>query len=149
MIVRAKKGCQDLLAASFLRRSTRPSSVYISDGTIYVVYGIGWGNAKLLFGETTAVEILDDFGNLTTAPMELFEIICDQVYEGWRVRLIDDSVICWPELFFQKYFFDDLSEGVPEVVAAFKNLRANIDRHAQAVTVKGVGILLTEVVKKC
>lgn len=69
-------------------------------------------------------ELVDDYGNLTFAPIAAFEVIDGAVPDLWRVDVRDGDVLIWPDIFYREFFFDDLSEGVPECVAAFRNLRS-------------------------
>lgn len=64
---------------------------------------------------------------LCSVPLCLFEIVDARVSRTWEVRLADDgSLAMWPPSFFQEYYFDDLFEGVPEVVSDFETVKRAI-----------------------
>ncbi|TCV90940.1 hypothetical protein [Biostraticola tofi] len=57
------------------------------------------------------------------APMCLFNIVDDRLSSYWKLRKRSEHGISfWPEEFYQEYFHDDLSDGVPEVVDIYKQV---------------------------
>jgi hypothetical protein len=97
----------------------------VSIGQEYLVYGM-----TFLSG-VPWVELLEDFGYLFSVPLCLFEVTDDRVSRHWRVRSsADGRVSFWPPSFYREYYFDDLIEGVPQVLEDFRNVRALIESEA-------------------
>lgn len=57
------------------------------------------------------------------APLCLFEIVDDRPSKYWKIhKHSDDEISLWPEEFYQEYFHDDLTDGVPEVVKIYNRV---------------------------
>jgi hypothetical protein len=57
------------------------------------------------------------------APMCLFAITDERPSSYWKIKKIDENKISlWPEEFYQEYFHDDLSDGIPEVISIYKQV---------------------------
>lgn len=122
MRLQPKSDWKDILA-----RANKSSPVFVSAGGEYVAYGLSWPT-RSLFEPGCICTIVDDDGHLVSAPLAIFEIIDDRCSSTWRVRKgVDGSVFMWPEAFYAEFFFDDLSEGFPEVVSAFKAAKSLMD----------------------
>lgn len=102
----------------------RTPTFFIRAGQEHTVYGLSWLREPAVAGWAGPVcEITDDHGNLVSAPIEIFDVIDSHVPDVWRVVKGDSGVFLWPEVFLKDFFFDDLSEGVPECVEEFRNLQ--------------------------
>jgi hypothetical protein len=94
----------------------------LSVGREYFVYGL-----TFLSGAPW-VEILEDFGYLYSAPLCLFEITDARVSRYWQLQIGPDStVMLWPPSFYREYYFDDLIEGVPDILDDFRKVRTQIE----------------------
>ena len=92
----------------------------------YVVFGLTLHSSSDARGLNAKFELLDDFGNLVSAPMDLFHVVEGSVSPCWTLKIVDGSILVWPAEFFERYFHDDLSEGLPEAVKAFSRVRSRI-----------------------
>lgn len=101
--------------------------LYVSSDKEYVVYGLAWRVGSSALGTGFFCEIADDYGNLVSAPIDVFEIVNQELSSTWKVTKRSDAVLIWPDLFLQEFFFDDFSEGVPGVVEQFRNLQREFD----------------------
>ena len=99
---------------------TLPREYFISESNNYAVRGLTFFDYPRIRPES--FEILDDYGNLISIPQRLFNIIDDSLPRCWVARRRNGTLCIWPELFFREFFFDDLSERVPDVVRAFADL---------------------------
>jgi len=127
MRIQARGDWQDVLAGIGDQLGKPPPTLFVTANKQYTVYGLSWHTASSVYGMGFLYEVVDDHGNVVSAPMDAFDIVDDRISTTWLVRKRGDSVFFWPELFFQKFFFDDLSEGVPEVVEAFRGLKNAIE----------------------
>lgn len=60
---------------------------------------------------------------IISVPLCLFDIVDDRPSAYWRIKkLSEHEISLWPEEFYQEYFHDDLSDGVPEVVDIYKKV---------------------------
>ena len=100
------------------------STLFLGAGTEYTVFGLSLHRESSIYrGGTLVCKVIDDYGNLTSAPIGIFDVIDGSMPKEWRIEKRFDGVFMWPDLFHREFFFDDLSEGVPECVAEFRNLR--------------------------
>lgn len=93
-------------------------------GREYTVYGLS------ILGGSVWVDIVeyqrDDFCVLV--PLCLFGILDDRLSKYWHLRILENGEIyLLPEVFYTPYFQDDLTEGVPEAVDGFKQIKELID----------------------
>jgi hypothetical protein len=97
-------------------------------GKEYIVYGL-----SILSG-TPWIYILNNAETyIYSEPLSLFEIIDSRVSKYWEIRTEDDGTLFfWPHSFFQPYYHDDLSEGIPEVVKDFQRVKELIDAEANS-----------------
>lgn len=88
-------------------------------GQEYVVFGL-----TFLSG-IPWVEILRQSGTyLYSVPLCLFDIVDGSVSKYWVAKADQDGdFFLWPPSFYQPYYHDDLSEGVPEVAKDFQRVR--------------------------
>lgn len=113
---------------------------HVTPGKEYIVFGLSIGiddesaDCKGLW-----IEYLTDFENLITAPICLFEFVESTPSTHWELRVRKNgSVALWPSSFYREYFFEDVSEGVPEVLADFRAVRKIIE--AEAIERKAAGV---------
>ena len=97
----------------------------ITPGMVYLVLGMSFFNKSTIYGNAAFVHITDDSGSWRQIPLLLFEIADPHVSRYWEVRQLEDGeTALFPESFYQKYYFDKLTDGVPEVVADFNDVYA-------------------------
>ena len=101
-------------------------------GKEYLVLGITIPLGNPAHPRGVGLEIERDGGTVLTIPLALFEITDDRVSRFWKARVLETPVgrcLClWPEEFYATYFFDDLSEGFPEVVRTYLAVRERLER---------------------
>lgn len=92
-------------------------------GEIYTVLGL---NHSLRQGTT----ILDmPYYYIFPTPLCLFDIVDDRPSSYWKIKKLSDyEISLWPEEFYQEYFHDDLSDGVPEVVEIYKSVLERLEK---------------------
>lgn len=62
-------------------------------------------------------------------PLCLFNIVDDRPSNYWKIKKISEyELTLWPEEFYQEYFHDDLSDGVPEVVILYKQVVERLEK---------------------
>lgn len=92
---------------------------YVALG-LEVWYGVVW------------VEIAENERTVTSAPLFLFEIIDGQLSQHWTARQENEGLVrLWPELFFERAFHDRLSNGDPQLVSRFAELRRTLESEAR------------------
>ena len=97
----------------------------------YLSYGIVFFMSSGVYGTGVYVNVIEDAGHLIHVPLCLFEITDARASTYWEVRLLQgSSVALWPKSFHAEYYFDDLFEGVPGVVADFKIVRNMMESEA-------------------
>ena len=104
--------------------STHISSVYeLSQGHEYTILGIMFAVQSSIFGSTALFEVRDDAGRCYSVPTCLFEIVDPRPSRWWIAKQLGDfNFVLWPHEFYQEFFHDDLSNGLPERVAEFESL---------------------------
>jgi hypothetical protein len=123
MRVRVVREWERILSAVCLGTG-REVTLFVTAEKEYTVYGMSWHKCSSLFGQPMlACEITDNYGNLISAPIDIFDVADGRIPDIWRIEKREDAVLLWPEVFLNKFFFDDLSEGVPECVHAFQNIK--------------------------
>jgi hypothetical protein len=70
------------------------------------------------------IDCLNMYGHISFAPIDLFEVVDNNVSRYWRIKIWEDNEISFSpkEYYENEYFHDDLSEDIPEVVAKFHDL---------------------------
>lgn len=122
MKVVASDAWRDILASKCKERSEpRAPTLFVTAGKAYTVYGVSFRNVVGSGG--SFLEVLDDYGNLVSAPADVFQIVDGSIPQLWVARMKEDGLCLWPEAFFAKYFFDDLSDGEPEALSKFADVR--------------------------
>src|SRR5690348_16577289 len=113
-------------------RFLKERAFHVTPGKEYIVFGLSIGiddesaDCKGLW-----IEYLTDFENLIAAPICLFEFVERTPSTHWERRVRKNgSVDLCPSSFYREYFFEDISEGVPEVVADFRAVRKIIEAEA-------------------
>lgn len=101
--------------------------LFVARGKAYTVYGLSLPRDSAVYRAGQILcHLVDDHGNLVFAPIGVFDVTDDAIPEIWRVAVHDGDVVFWPDIFHREYFFDDLSDGDPECVAAFQYLRSQL-----------------------
>lgn len=101
--------------------------LFVNPESHYEVYGLSWRTPSSVFGTTCLLcEIMDDYGNLTSAPIDLFEVTEREVPWFWRTVTSKDAVLLWPDAFLREYFHDDYSNDDPEALLEFEKLQSQI-----------------------
>ena len=93
----------------------------ITPNNEYTVLGVYFSNESV-FMKGITFEICSDVQMIETVPACLFEIIDSRVSQFWHAKQSDNSFLLWPKEFYQEFFHDDLTDGVPEVVETFKKV---------------------------
>lgn len=104
------------------------SKLALSYNRAYLVLGLSWPARSVLYGQVAHCHLVDDDGNLFAAPLGIFSILDPTVPANWMAKSGEGSVFLWPGLFYREFFFDDLSEGVSEVVTEFRDLKVGMER---------------------
>lgn len=90
----------------------------ITPGNVYTVLGI-----RFILGTTyqngVIFEIKDDLGYIASISSCLFEVEDTRSSSFWRAKIDGTALLLWPKEFYTRYFHDDLTDGVPEVVKLF------------------------------
>lgn len=96
----------------------------------YIVYCVS------ILGGAPWVDIISESGLYCySVPLCLFDIIDNRVSRYWKIQICDDGdILFWPKSFYKPYYHDDLSEGIPEVVADFLKVKKLIDEEASSET---------------
>jgi hypothetical protein len=114
----------DEIASQYKIDHTGRYEIQLRVGNVYKVYSVTSFFENNYFGACSQFEIEDDNGELSNVPAYLFEVVDPMPSLGW-VGIIDKGFVqfSYPELRV-KYFAEDLSEGEPEAVLAWSELRA-------------------------
>ena len=114
----------------------REQAFHVSAGKEYAVFGLEFAvNAKTR-GTGAWIEIISDYGHLGGAPLCLFEVLDPRVSRFWELREWPDGITLWPPSFYRRYYHDDLSENVPEVMQDFRRVRAEIESEFAGPTIE-------------
>lgn len=99
-------------------------SVYdLEPGREYTILAVLFVARFSIYGSTALFEIRDDFGRCFSVPACLFDIVDPRPSMNWRGKQLDNgSLALWPEEFYEDFFHDQLSDGVPSKVEAFERL---------------------------
>lgn len=63
------------------------------------------------------------------APVCLFKIVDERPSLYWKIKQLSEyEISLWPEEFYQEYFQDDLTDGVPEVVEIYKSVVERLEK---------------------
>lgn len=74
------------------------------------------------------VQLPSDSGYIMHVPLCLFSVTDDRGSRYWRIEVHPNGdLTLWPESFYREYYHDDLIEGVSEVVADYKRVRAEME----------------------
>lgn len=96
-------------------------SGYIKLNDEFLVYGLSIEKG------INYVDIYDG-NHLIGVPINLFKVIDNRISKYWEIKVYDDETITlWPKEFYTKYFHDNLSEGDPETVKAFKEAKEKMN----------------------
>jgi len=100
----------------------------VTVGKKYVVLGVAFHINLPGFGTGVQIQFVNDNGNIGFAPLFLFEIIDGRPSRHWEARFDEDgSFQLQPSSFYKKYYHDDLSDGVEEVVEDFNRVRGLLE----------------------
>lgn len=111
----------------------RRQSFRVTVGSEYLVLGLMFVMNSNLFGTGLVVRFVDDDGNFAFAPLFMFEIVNGSPSKYWMARFHEDGTFeLQPPSFYKEYYDDDLSEGVPEIVADFRRVMGLLEAEASA-----------------
>lgn len=97
-------------------------------GTEYVVVGLQFAVNSNVLGTGVWLHLVNDFEQLSWAPLALFEISDRRVSSLWRVDdTAENQLRVWPELLYTPFFHDDLGEGDPSATVAFAELLQQLE----------------------
>lgn len=66
---------------------------------------------------------------IISVPLCIFEIVDNRPSQYWKIQKRSEyEISLWPEEFYQEYFHDDLSDGVPEVVEIYKRVVERLEK---------------------
>lgn len=92
-------------------------------GKSYLVLGISFYIKASIFGKGLIFEIEDSDGEPASVPACLVIVEDPRASSLWELRINPGKVVhLWPPSFYQEFYHDDLSEGVPEVVEDYKRV---------------------------
>ncbi|EPS8495175.1 hypothetical protein ACVH8U_004141 [Yersinia enterocolitica] len=95
-------------------------------GETYTVLGI---HTQAGYYAGTMLHMPSPGGYIIPTPLCLFEVIDDRPSRYWRIQKYDDyHITLWPEEFYQEYFHDDLSDGVPEVIEIYNSVVKRLEK---------------------
>jgi len=96
-------------------------------GQEYTVLGINCLSTSRI-NKGTAFLLRDDIGRCSFVPICLLEVSNPSPSKFWVARIDNEFDFClWPKEFCIEYFLDDLTNGIPEVVAAFDQVCRELD----------------------
>ena len=133
MIVKCKALRPTPAEAATLGISTRPSEAYsVTLHKTYVVLGLSFLHHDTShLGRGTALAITDNENYMVHAPLVLFEMVDRRVSAKWICNENALGNLClYPPSFFEEYYFDDLIEGMPNVVADFRKVYAELSEES-------------------
>ena len=112
-----------------------PQPIYsgsLTIGKLYTVLGMFFAPQLMdYFAGQPAVEIKDDVGNLSSCPLFMFEVVEQTPSKYWKIKYSESgNLTLYPESFYQEYYHDDLSEGIPEVEADFVMVCETLEKEA-------------------
>jgi hypothetical protein len=98
----------------------------------YLVIGINIYQGAIIYGTGIYVQILNDDKIWAQLPIDLFEIRDKKVSKHWEASKTSESEfsIC-PREFNKEYFYDDLTEMVPEVVKLFRGIYTKLEEESK------------------
>lgn len=90
----------------------------------YIVIGISFHINLPGFGTGVQIQFFNDDDNLAFAPLSMFDIIDARPSRYWNARFYDDgSLEFQPPSLYRKYYHDDLSDGIPNIVDDMMHIR--------------------------
>jgi len=100
----------------------------VTPGRTYTVIGLTMVAGSWASGVGVALDLLDDFGRWSIQPLFLFEVVDPRPSQYWIAKKVGEAELAlWPESFFQDFYHDHLTDGLPEEVADFKRVCALLD----------------------
>lgn len=95
-------------------------------GETYTVLGI---HTQTGYYAGTMLHMPSPSGYVIPTPLCLFDVIDDRPSSYWRIRKYDDChLTLWPEEFYQEYFHDYLSDGVPELIEIYNRVVEQLEK---------------------
>jgi hypothetical protein len=111
----------DLERLGFVRSGSRDFD--LTPGKFYLVIGLTCNEKPSAYGRGVILEVIDDFGRWSMAPICLFHVTDPRPSRYWTVQKYGDMGLqLLPESFFRDYYHDLLTDGDPEVVADFERV---------------------------
>lgn len=104
-----------------------PPEPFINNDRTYYVYEICFSSSSFYYPNIISIRIIDDFDNLILVPLIIFRIVDGCMPPVWRFIMNDHGFLIGPDLFREKYFFDDVSEREPKAVADLLELRRKVE----------------------
>jgi len=96
---------------------------YVTPGKEYLVLALTAVAGDSAYGPGVTVDVLDDFERWSIKPLFLFEVVDPRPSRYWLAKKVGEAELAlWPESFFQDFYHDHLTDGVPDVVADFKRV---------------------------
>ncbi len=136
MIVQCVKNeVDDSLATEInVGRAGRRKYFSVEVGKQYVVMGLSYKPKTEMFGNSPVVQVVDKDGALIFIPLALFEIIDSSPSEYWRVKWDSEGfLMLYPEPFYERYFHEDLMEGVGEIRKIFEEVVCLLEEEARKI----------------
>lgn len=114
----------EYLAKTVNLKEGSPRLYDLTQNKEYTVLGLSYFINSDIYAGYPVVEIKNDAGGLTSAPLFLFNIIDDTPSIHWHIKFDkeEDFLQMWPKSFYQDFYFDDLSEGEPDIVDDFNEV---------------------------
>ena len=101
---------------------------HVTIGNEYLVLALEFVDKSEFYGAGVVLEMRDDFGRWAMFPLLLFEVVDPRPSRYWIAQKTkDNSLTLGPPSFFRRYYHDDLTDGVPEVVDDFRQVAALLE----------------------
>lgn len=120
-VVCIHENIDDNLAEEINLQEGKPRFYDLIKNKEYVVLGLSYFLNSDNYAYYPVVEIKNDLGGMTSAPLFLFQVIDDTPSKYWHIKFDQEgkSLRMWPESFHNDFYHDDLSEEVPKVKSDF------------------------------
>lgn len=120
-VVCIQENIDDRLAQEVGLGEGQPRYYNLTQSKEYVVLGLSYFPDADVYARNPVIEIKNDTGGMTSAPLFLFKVIDDTPSKYWHIKFNkeEDVLRIWPESFYKDFYHDDLSEGVPEIERDF------------------------------
>lgn len=99
----------------------------ITPDKVYTVYSMGMLLASGVYDKVLLFDILNDDDAFVPVPSTLFIVEDGTIPSIWKFYCTRESASWSPPLFMEKYFVDDYTDGEPEAVRRFNQIKRQID----------------------